>query len=353
MTISPEVDPEERADAGPADDPPRNGRIKRLVLPMAMRYSVPRRAMGIHWIYRDAGGGLITGGLAYSALFALIPTIVLVLLGLTWLIDDPSVRAEAVDVVKSAFPAFEGITEPVIETSTRFAAAGTIVALIGFAWGASGLYLNLTRAMELFFPGERMSGALARVLGVLLVVLIIVGVLAAVFVTGALTVIARALAIDSEWLLGAIGALATLAISGGLVYAIYRLLPGNPPASSSARLPAFLVGLAIGGMTLFYSLISPWLVAGFAVYGVMASVFVALVWLRVVFLAMTCGAAMARYRNHVAVAGHLGEAEPDTAATRHVIKQEQVRADLEREAAKVLEASHEPKIGPEGPSASQ
>ena len=49
-------------------------------------------------------------------------------------------------------------------------------------------------------------------------------------------------------------------------------------------------------MTLFYGLLSPWLVSSFAAFGVMASVFVALVWLRIVFLAMAYGAAMASHR---------------------------------------------------------
>ena len=217
------------------------------------------------------------------------------------------------------------------------AAVGGIIALIGFFWGARGLYLNLTRAMERFVPGERVSGALARVLGVLLVFLIIVGVLAAVLVAGVATVVARALELDGEWILAVGGAAATFAVAAGSVYGIYRVLPSNPPQASSARLPAALVGGAIALMTLLYSALSPWLVSGYQAFGVMASAFVALVWLRVVFLAMVYGAAMARYRDYVVGAATLGEADPETYATSYAMELEARRARQDDEAANELE----------------
>ena len=80
-------------------------------------------------------------------------------------------------------------------------------------------------------------------------------------------------------------------------------------------------------MTLLYSVISPWLVSGFQAFGVMASVFVALVWLRVIFLAMVYGAAMARYRDFVATATAFGEDQPDAFATSLAIQQESQRAE--------------------------
>ncbi|MFV2064682.1 MAG: YhjD/YihY/BrkB family envelope integrity protein [Chloroflexota bacterium] len=320
-----------------SDPGQEKGRIQRMLLPMAMRYGPIRQGIGMHSNYRKTGGSLIVGGLAYAALFALIPTVILVMLGLSLLIDDPSVRQEAIDIVNRAFPALEGVTEPAVAATRQIATIGSLFALIGFAWGASGLYLNLTRAMERFFPGERVSGMLARVLGVLIVVLVIVAVLAVVIVAGVLTVVTRALGVDAQWVLTVAGGVLALALATGLAYGIYRVMPANPPTAHSARLPALAVGIVIAAMTLFYGLISPWLVSGFAAFGVMASVFVALVWLRVVFMAMIYGAAAARYRDYVAMARHLGESEPDDAATRHIIELEQSQADAETRAAKMLD----------------
>jgi uncharacterized BrkB/YihY/UPF0761 family membrane protein len=321
----------------PESENPKKGRLKAWLLSRVMRYALARRAIGIQVVYRSTGGGLIVGGLTYAALFALIPTLILVIAGIFWLVDDPQFRQDAIDLISEAFPAFAGITDTAVEDAREFAAVGGLVALIGFVWGASGLYLNLTRAMERFFPGERVSGMLARVLGVLLVVVIIVGVLAAVVVAGVVTVVAHALDLDGEWILAVGSALATFVIAAAMVYGIYRVIPSNPPTARSARLPAGLVGSAIALMTLLYGAISPWLVSGFQAFGVMASVFVAMVWLRVVFLAVIYGAAMARYWDFVATAAALGEADPDAYATHYAIEQETERAQAELDGAREIE----------------
>lgn len=315
----------------------RKGRLKARLLSVALRYSLLRRLIGMHIVFRSHGGGLVVGGLAYAALFALIPTLVLVIAGIFLLVEDPAFRQQAVDLITDAFPAFAGITDTAVEGAHELAAVGGIIAIVGFAWGASGLYLNLTRAMERFFPGERVSGMLARALGVLLVVLIIVAVLAAVFVAGVVTVVAQALELDGEWILGVGSAAATFAIATAIVYGIYRVIPSNPPTARSAALPAVLVGSAISLMTLLYGALSPWLVSGFEALGVMASAFVALVWLRVVFLAMIYGAAMTRYRDYVAAATVLGESEPDSYAIRYALELETDRERHDTEVAREME----------------
>ncbi len=135
-----------------------------MLLPVLMRYSLFRRVIGIQVVYRSTGGGLIVGGLSYAALFALVPTLILVVAGIFLLVDDAQFREDAIELVGRAFPAFEGIAGTAVDGANDLAAVGGVIALMGFFWGASGLYLNLTRAMERFFPGERVSGGLARVM---------------------------------------------------------------------------------------------------------------------------------------------------------------------------------------------
>ncbi len=310
-----------------------------------------RGLIGIQVVYRSHGGGLIVGGLAYAALFALLPTLVLVIAGVFLLVDDVSVRADAVELINDAFPALAGLTDEAVASARELAAVGGIIAIAGFLWGASGLYLNLTRAMERFFPGERVSGALARIAGVLLVALLIVGVLAAVVVSGVLTVIARALALDSERVMAVAGAVATFIIAAGLVYAIYRVIPARPPRAASARGPALLVGVAVAMLTLLYGLISPWLVSSFAAFGVAASVFAALLWLRLVFLALVYGAAATRYRDYVAAARALGEADPMGFATEHALAEEADRVAREVEASEEVERRRQESAAPGDASA--
>lgn len=274
--------------------------LKQLALSYLLRVPVLRAGYGIHLVYRDAGGGLIVGGLAYAALFALIPSLVLVAAGLSVLISDPVVLEEAIELVGDAFPAFKDVARPAFEGAGQLAAVGSIVAIATFAWAASGLYVSLTRAMERFYPGKRVGTVLARAGGIFVVVLIIVGVLAGVLLAGVVSVIAQALDIDEDWLLGLVGGLVALAGATAIAYAVYRVIPAEPPSARAAILPALLVGVATGTMTLLYSLISPWLVSGWEGFGVMASVFVALIWLRVVFMAMIYGAAMAKHRDEPA-----------------------------------------------------
>jgi uncharacterized BrkB/YihY/UPF0761 family membrane protein len=312
---------------GPSDfgSSQSQGRHRSALLEVAMRYRLLRQGMGVQVVYRSAGGGLVVGGLSYAALFAIIPTLVLVVAGIYWLVDDPNVRADAVELISDAFPAFADITTAAVDGARDVAAVGGVIAIAGFVWGASGLYLNLTRAMERFFPGERVGGVLARVLGVLLVALVIVAVLAAVLMAGVVTVVVQALQLDSEWALGLLSGAVTLLVASGLVYGVYRQLPANPPAASSARLPAALVGVVIGAMTLLYSFISPWLVSGYQAYGVVASTFVALLWLRLTFLAIVYGAALSRYRDYAAEAAARGRRQPTRAATRYALAEERRR----------------------------
>lgn len=302
--------------------------LRDSLLDFGMQWGVVRRGVGIYAIHRAAGGNLIASGLSYATLFALLPTLALVVTGLTLLVRDPSIRADAIELMISAFPAFKDIAESAVDSAVTYAGFGSLIAIIGLGWAASGLYLNLTRGMERFFPGKRVSGVIARVLGVLLVVLIIAGVLMAVVASAMLSAITGALGIEADWIFGGAGAVVTLIVVSGVIYGIYRFMPAEPPVPASARLPALLVGLAVGVMTLSYEFLASWLTSDYHVYGLMASMFVALLWLRLIFIALTYGAAMARYRDLVAIARRSGVAEPDAAATADVLRLEAERAAL-------------------------
>lgn len=315
-----------------------NERMRRVLLYQARRHPIVMSAIGMRAVYRVAGGGLVASGLAYATLLALVPMLVLVVGGLALIVDEQT-RSSAIEVIATAVPALRNFLASAVSGATELAAIGSIVALVGFGWAASGLYVNLTRAMERFFPGELVSGALARIAGVVLVVLVVIGVLAVVIAGGVLSALADALAIDRSWLLSLAGAGATLAVAFGIAYSVYRVMPAAPPSPESTRLPALLAGIAIGLMTMFYGLISQWLTYAFEAYGVAASFFVTLVWLRVVFVALTYGAAMARYRDEVMVARLSGAAEPAIAATDRILGAEAERARAGHEFAEVIEAA--------------
>lgn len=93
--------------------------MRARVAQIAERYPLLRAGLGIQAEYRDVGGGLIVGGLAYAALFALIPTLVLAVALLNLLIDDPQLRADAVDLIADAFLALESLAEPAVESASE------------------------------------------------------------------------------------------------------------------------------------------------------------------------------------------------------------------------------------------
>ena len=79
--------------------------------------------------------------------------------------------------------------------------------------------------------------------------------------------------------------------------ACYLLLPVRPPHWRAALVPAIVAGTAIGLLTSLFGVLAPMLAGGFTSLGVIASVFIALVWLNWLFQALLLGAAYARHRD--------------------------------------------------------
>jgi uncharacterized BrkB/YihY/UPF0761 family membrane protein len=272
-------------------------------------------------------------GFAYMALFALIPIFALLAIAVSAWVEDPFRREQVLGWIVKVLPMFEDVAGSAVRRGGRAAAIGGLVAFAGFSWAASGFYLNLTRATERFFPGKRKSGARTRVVGVVLVLLTIAAVIGAVTGMGIVNAVADGLDVDVDALVSITAVVLVVLVVTGLVYGVFRVLPANPPTARSARAPAVAAGLIIASSTLFYGLLSPWLVSSFETFGVMASVFVALVWLRLVFMAMIYGAAAARYRGQVALAVHLGHCSPHRAATQRLRSEEMARAKAELQAS--------------------
>ena len=101
--------------------------------------------------YGDAGGGLLAGGLTYSALFALLPSLLLLTAVLGFIVDDPVRRAAIVAGIGRALPPLEGLVATSLDKITEGAAASGTLGLIGLAWGASRFYGSLDDAFGRIF----------------------------------------------------------------------------------------------------------------------------------------------------------------------------------------------------------
>ena len=245
-----------------------------------------------------AGGPLLSAGLAFHALFALLPALLL-LAGLAgWLIEDPATRAALVgDLVRRLPP----LASPVEETLDRLVSdRGTfsILGLLGLAWGASNFYSSLDEAMARIFSGGRTRNLIERRLrGLAGVAALIAAAVGSVAIGAAWSYVEAALNADSSLLFWRLaGPATTAALMVVAVLIVYRIVPTAPPSWGAAALPAVVTGVAIALLTNVFTFIAPRLVGGLEAFGVLAALFGALIWLNYAFQLLLLGAAWAALR---------------------------------------------------------
>ncbi|TFG67698.1 MAG: YihY/virulence factor BrkB family protein [Thermomicrobiales bacterium] len=252
-------------------------------------------------IYGGAAGGLLANGLAFSSLFASIPTTLLILGLAGWLTGDPAVRQSVVDSLSATFPPLADLFEGALEAMTAGAAFTTFLGIIGIVWTVSQLYGALDVAFARIFRVDPERDIVRRTARGLLVVAIlvvaIVGFVVLTTVAAALTTLAPDLpmvGVVSE-IAGSLPVLVSLSI--GAVLVVYRTLPPRPPGWGAVLTPAVAVGLAIVVLSQVFMFLVPRLVGVAALAGSLASAFVALAWLSFSFQALLYGAAWVRVRD--------------------------------------------------------
>ena len=251
--------------------------------------------------YGQAGGGLLAGGLTYSAIFALLPGLLLLTAVLGFVVDDAERRTTIVRGIGEVLPPLEGLVATSLEQITSNAAGFGTLGLLGLVWGSSHFYGSLDDAIARIYRDEPRRGFLAKtVRGVLSIVLLVT-----VFVgTLALTGIASSLADDAAARLGAERAafwrFAAPALAGVAFVAAaaltYRVIPGRATPWSALWLPALVAGIALTVLTQVFSFVAPRLLGVGSVYVTFVAVFAAMIWLSTGFQILLIGAAWARDR---------------------------------------------------------
>ncbi|HLX35243.1 MAG TPA: YihY/virulence factor BrkB family protein [Candidatus Limnocylindrales bacterium] len=246
--------------------------------------------------YEAAGGGLIAGGLAYAALFALVPA-VLLLAGVTGLlISDPATQRSVVDTIAGVIPPLRDLARSTLDQAARGAAPVSVIGFVGLLWGASRFAVSFQDAIERTSGGSRRRGFLRANLDAFIAVMLLVAALLGVtIVSGVLAFVDAGTAAGVVSVIGqGIGiALAVLPILGvvAAVALVYRIVPVNRPSWTAIRLPASVVGLSLWILAQIFVFISPRLIGAAALLGTLASVFAALAWLALSFQALLLGAA--------------------------------------------------------------
>jgi membrane protein len=279
-----------------------------------MRRPFVRGVSDVTRIYAGGGGAMLAAALSYFALFTLVPSLLLFVSLLGVLVEDVDLRAQLIAALVDRIEPIGEVASAVIDGLADSGRTGTVIGIVGLLWGASGFYGALQDAMLRMFPGPSSRGLLqTRVRGVATVVLILGSMLVAVvllftvpLVSGWLTdrcreigssglpIVAQACDLDFGEVGGATVVVGTMAVAFLAALCVYVLVPEHGAGLRQAFVPALVAGLAIGAFTSLFGWVAPLLVRQWLALGIVGSVFIALVWLNLVFQALLYGAALAR-----------------------------------------------------------
>jgi membrane protein len=245
--------------------------------------------------YAAAGGGLLAAGLAYAALFALVPGILLIL-GISGLVLGQGDLHDAfVANVVEVIPPLRAILAAAVDELAAQAGSMTLFGALGLAWGASRFYDAFQGAMARVFGGQSKRGFFVRTaLGLLSVAVLAAAFVLMTLLAGIRAFIEAAASMGAPPLAGLAGWLVDLAGPSATIAAIallYRLVPPRRARWRAIAMPSVAVTVALVVLARLFVFLAPRLIGAAAVLGTLATVFAALAWLGLAFQAVLLGAA--------------------------------------------------------------
>ncbi len=298
-------DPAHR-DPGRGPEPVRVDRVRVLATrAVEVVGGIPavRTLLAVLGVYDGAGGGLVAGGLAYSALIALVPGMLLVASAVGLLVHDPVLQDRIVEAVATAVPPLEQIARLALETVAAGAVPTSIVALVGLLWGSSRFYAALDYAFARVFHAARRRNEIERTLRGVIVTVLFVALPIAALLVGSIASWLLDLAPEGTEIRGIARTLWQLAsplgsfvLFVGVVSAVYRFVPAERLPVRAFLRPAIFVGLVLAGFTQLFTFIAPRMVGFAALYGAFVTIFAILAWLSIGFNVLLLGASWARVR---------------------------------------------------------
>lgn len=266
--------------------------------------------------YDRAGGALLAGGLAYSALFAIVP-LAIVAAGLTGLIvGDPAVRSDVIGTIANVMPPLRGLVRLVLDESAKSAGTISIIGAATLVWGGSRFILAFETAMVRIAGASRMRTLIERnVLG-FVAAFVLVGAVVIGAVLAALAAFLDAAATTNGLIVVSLLTRVTLAVlpivvAIGAVALVYRFVFEVHPSWSATWRPSWVVALVLTIAARIFVFVAPRLIGAAATIGALATAFAALAWLGLSFQAILVGAAWVteRQAREALVAGRLSGAD--------------------------------------------
>jgi membrane protein len=251
--------------------------------------------------YGAASGGLLAGGLAYAALFAIVPAALLVagVVGLVY--SDPAAREGVVDTIVGVLPPMRELIETVLKEAASVAGPVSIIGAIILIWGTSRFFVAFEGAIARVMGGDRPRGVFHTNIVALVAVVLMIGAIPASAVLAAVAAFLEAG--EASGVLRLAGAAISivlgvlpLVLSVVAMTLVYRVLPRPAPAWRAAIPPGIAVGLTLTLIARLFAYLAPRLIGAAALIGTLTAVFAALAWLSLSFQAILLGAAWVKDR---------------------------------------------------------
>ncbi|HSL77187.1 MAG TPA: YihY/virulence factor BrkB family protein [Candidatus Limnocylindrales bacterium] len=235
-------------------------------------------------VYGRAPGTLLANGLAFTALFSIVP-IALVTLGVAGLlVKDPAIQQQLADALGSVVPPLRDLIQEALVAMSQGAAVSSIVGIGGLIWTVSQFYVTLDVAFSRIFTNEPERDVLRRTARGFIWVVGLVGVVIALIVAGSLAAAAEALLPTTSTALTAFGRVVStppvvVLITIVVVLVVYRVVPPQTPSLRAAIPPAIVAGAAIFVLAQLFLFAAERIVGVAALTGPLATAFIALAWL--------------------------------------------------------------------------
>lgn len=278
------------------------GRVVGIVEPIIGRIlGVPRIGMAhaVYSRYSASSGPVLARGLAFVALFALVPALLAVLSVVGLFVKDPALQAEIVEIVGETLPPLAPLIEEALRSFSGLAATTGLVSVVLLLWSASGLVRALDGAFRVIF--EDSGEGRTPIRDVVAVVAVAVGVFA-----GAVVLLLLTLPGPLGAVLGTPGPMmnagASFVATTVLTALAYRFVPRPRPGWRMLALPAVATGLAIFGLTTLFGFLGPLLFGSAQLYGAFGALFLGLIWLGTVTQILLLGGAWVAERDRRAQA---------------------------------------------------
>jgi membrane protein len=244
-----------------------------------------------------AGGGLVANGLAYSALLALLPLLLLILSVVAWFVSDPAVQDQIVNAIAKSVPPLADIARTALQQVSAGAVPTGIFALLALVWGSSRFYAALDTAISRIFHAVPRRNPIVQTLRGLFVSALLVALpLAAIAVGSALTwlidLAPAGVAIEGavRGSLQVFAPLITVAVFVLVTSVVYRFVPARHVTLNAFGPPALLSGIVLAALAQLFAIIAPRLAGTAALFGAFVTVFVVLAWLSISLNVLMLGA---------------------------------------------------------------